>query len=97
MTKEAIKGILLTHPENKRFTTKCLVNLLRLQGYSLLASDVTSACLELIEENEISLCHIFENGKWKYVRSSNKYIKLKHNRHLISNQRKKESRKYLVI
>jgi hypothetical protein len=45
---------------------------------------------ELIKEKEINLCHVFEGGKWRYLRSRNLRVINKHNGHLSKLQKNKE-------
>lgn len=96
-TKEAIKQVLLSYPMDKRFTSAQLqAQISCLVGYLPSPSEVTSSCLQIIEKNELNLCHVFENKRWRYLRSTNSYVILKHNRHLHNDQMNKEIRKKTI-
>lgn len=85
--KQQIKQVLLSTPFEKRLTTAQIIRLLKVP---VAGSTVTSYCLELIKEKEINLCHVFEGGKWRYLRSRNLRVINKHNGHLIKLQKNKE-------
>jgi hypothetical protein len=85
--KQQIKQVLLSTPFEKRLTTAQIIRLLKVP---VAGSTVTSYCLELIKEKEINLCHVFEVGKWRYLRSLNLRVINKHNGHLSKLQKNKE-------
>jgi hypothetical protein len=88
--KQQIKQVLLSTPFEKRLTTAQIIRLLKVP---VAGSTVTSYCLELIKEKEINLCHVFEGGKWRYLRSRDKNVIKKHNGHLNKKQELNEFRK----
>ena len=88
--KQQIKQVLLSTPFEKRLTTAQIIRLLKVP---VAGSTVTSYCLELIKAKELNLCHIFENKKWRYLRSVKHHVLLKHNIHLHRDQMNKEIRK----
>lgn len=91
--KQQIKQVLLSTPFEKRLTTAQIILLLKVP---VAGSLVTNTCLELIEEKEIGLLHVFEVGKWRYLRSKNSKVIAKHNRHLRNKQELQNHRKYCL-